>query len=165
MTSREGRRHSSMPMTSIGATPHARPDRIGRTRRPNHTVADDEMPELSRATSHAEPGFACIVLATPHSSIVPGTMPHDRPADQHATQTSEESLREFASRPWEEIESLKREYWANTAASPAELIRAADELRRYTLSVRPDWPDEAERKADLKTHIRVSHQLGRSGNG
>ena len=59
-------------------------------------------------------------------------------------QSSDESLRAFASRPWAEIERLKYRYWAELDASPEELIKVADELRRYTLSVRPDWPDDAE---------------------
>ena len=79
--------------------------------------------------------------------------------------TTDESLRAFASRPWAEIESLKRRYWSESERTPAQLLKLADELRRYTLSVRPDWPDEAEREADLKTHIRVSRQLSKVGNG
>lgn len=70
--------------------------------------------------------------------------------------TSDESIRAFASRPWAEIEHLKRRYWAESDLTPAELLALADELRRHALSVRPDWPDYTERQADLDTHIRIT---------
>lgn len=78
--------------------------------------------------------------------------------------TSDESIRAYASRPWAEVERLKLRYWAETDMTPAELLRHADELRRYTLSVRSDWPDEAARRADLEVHIRMARQLFETGN-
>ena len=48
--------------------------------------------------------------------------------------------------------------------TPAELLALADEFRRYTLYVRPDWPDDTEREGDLQTHIRMTHQLFKTGH-
>lgn len=79
--------------------------------------------------------------------------------------SSDDSLRAFASRPWAEIEREKARYWAEVDMAPAERLRVADELRRYTLSVRSDWPDDLARKSDLETHIRVARQLYTTGNG
>lgn len=80
-------------------------------------------------------------------------------------ETSDESLRDFASRPWAEIERLKHRYWADLDLAPADRLRVADELRRYTLSLRPDWPDDVAREADLETHIRIARQLFMTGDG
>lgn len=92
-------------------------------------------------------------------------MPLNRDNEHDGSQPSDESLRAFASRPWTEIERLKRRYWAEVDVPPTELIKMADELRRYTISVRPDWPDDAERQADLDTHIRVAIQLSATAHG
>lgn len=73
--------------------------------------------------------------------------------------TPDDSLRDFASRPWDEIEGLKRRYWADSDMKPEELLRVAEELRLYAVSVRPDWPDDAQRQADLDSHIRIAHLL------
>jgi hypothetical protein len=80
-------------------------------------------------------------------------------------QSSDELLRAFASRRWDEIERLKYRYWAEVDMTPSDRLRLADELRRYTLSVRPDWPDDEERAIDLETHIRVARQLAETADG
>lgn len=48
---------------------------------------------------------------------------------------------------------------------PTESFRVADELRRHVRAVRPDWPDRAEREADLAAHMAVREALSRVGRG
>ena len=70
-------------------------------------------------------------------------------------------LREYAARPWEEIERVKRRAQAESVArmTPAERISSADLLRRHAQQINPDWPDENERNADIENHVRVSDLL------
>jgi hypothetical protein len=44
-------------------------------------------------------------------------------------------------------------------------LRIADELRAYVLSVRPDWPSDAERRADREMHLRVIEAVRRAPSG
>ena len=59
------------------------------------------------------------------------------------------------------MEQVKTEFWLQqkAALSPGDALRVGDELRRYVQGVRPDWPDAAEREADLAAHQRVSEAL------
>ncbi len=41
----------------------------------------------------------------------------------------------------------------------AAKLRIGDSLREQARALRPDWPDEAEREADLAHHIRLSELL------
>ena len=84
----------------------------------------------------------------------------EEPADDSANSPPMHGVHSFALRPWTELSDLKAEYWAQNEMSPSERLRVADSFRIFTLSVRSDWPDEAERNADLEAHLRVSRQLG-----
>jgi hypothetical protein len=66
-------------------------------------------------------------------------------------------------RDWPAVGRAKARYWVERKRrlGPAEGIRIGDELRRQVLAVRPDWPDAAERAADLERHIRVAACLRR----
>lgn len=66
-------------------------------------------------------------------------------------------------RDWLPVERAKSRYWVERKKrlGPAEGIRIADELRRQVLAARPDWPDAAERAADLEAHVRVAACLRR----
>lgn len=70
-------------------------------------------------------------------------------------------LREYAGRDRSELVALKAAHWRDRKArlGPAEALRVADAMRRYYLRLRPGWPDEAEREADLAVHIRVGEAL------
>ncbi|HET9766765.1 MAG TPA: hypothetical protein VFS60_07950 [Thermoanaerobaculia bacterium] len=72
-----------------------------------------------------------------------------------------EDLRRFALRDWELLAALKAEYWVaeKRRLGPAGALRLGDRLREYVRALRPDWPDEAEREADLAHHIRLSEAL------
>jgi hypothetical protein len=41
----------------------------------------------------------------------------------------------------------------------ADALELGDALRRHAQSLRPDWPDAAERVADLAVHTRVAEAL------
>jgi len=67
----------------------------------------------------------------------------------------------FARRDWAMVAESKTRYWLERkrTLSAAELLAVGDQLRRHALTVRPDWPTEAERAADLATHERVTEAL------
>lgn len=56
---------------------------------------------------------------------------------------------------------MRTAYWVERLRrlGPAESFRVAAELRRHVRTVRPDWPDRAEREADLATHVAVHEAL------
>lgn len=64
-------------------------------------------------------------------------------------------------RDWEAIADHKRRFWTDRPTTIDERLRIADELRRYALSLHPDWPTREQREADLASHVRVSEALGR----
>jgi hypothetical protein len=70
-------------------------------------------------------------------------------------------IREYATRDWTIAENLKLEYWSSRkrTMTPAEAIAISEELRRYVESVRPDFPRDESREADLEVHRRVSEAL------
>jgi hypothetical protein len=67
----------------------------------------------------------------------------------------------FAGRDWVAIEAEKARFWAERKASmsPSEALAVGDALRRHAQALKPDWPDSAERAADLAGHRRVSEAL------
>ena len=67
----------------------------------------------------------------------------------------------FARRDWAMVAESKTRYWLERkrTLSAAELLAGGDELRRHALAVRPDWPTDAERAADLATHECVTEAL------
>ena len=67
----------------------------------------------------------------------------------------------FARRDWAMVAESKTRYWLERkrTLSAAELLAVGDELRRHALTVRPDWPTDAERAADFATHERVTEAL------
>lgn len=80
------------------------------------------------------------------------------------TDASREALREFASRPWKEVEGLKLRYWRDADLNPSQLIRMGDELRRHGIAMRADWPSEDDRRADVDAHARVARLLRSAHN-
>lgn len=78
----------------------------------------------------------------------------------HRPMTRSEIL-SFAGRDWAAIEEEKARFWVERkrAMTPAEALAAADSLRRFARRVKPDWPDDDERAADLDVHVRVGEAL------
>jgi hypothetical protein len=68
----------------------------------------------------------------------------------------------FVARDWQRLARSKAAAWraARHNRTTAELLAAADTLRRHARAVKPDWPTAADRAADLATHQRVSEALG-----
>jgi hypothetical protein len=67
----------------------------------------------------------------------------------------------FARRDWAMIAEAKTRYWMERKRdlSAAGLLSVGDQLRRHALAVRPDWPTDADRAADLAVHERVTEAL------
>jgi hypothetical protein len=72
-------------------------------------------------------------------------------------------IRDFRARDWRLIERVKSDCWVEqkAAASPSAAIELAAELLEYARKLRPDWPNTAEREADLASHIRLAGMLQR----
>lgn len=73
----------------------------------------------------------------------------------------EADIRAYARRDWSALDAQKARYWAERkrAMSAADALELGDALRRHAQSLRPDWPDAAERAADLTLHARVAEAL------
>jgi hypothetical protein len=71
-------------------------------------------------------------------------------------------IRAFVARDWAGLEDQKARFWADRkrTMSPSEALEVADGLRRHAQALKPDWPDPAERAADLAVHRRVAEALG-----
>ncbi len=67
-------------------------------------------------------------------------------------------LRNFARRDWQLIAQSKEDCWLEQKArmTPSEAIAMAAELNLYVRSIKPDWPDDEERAADLAAHMRLA---------
>ena len=74
-----------------------------------------------------------------------------------------DNIREFVNRDWARLAAAKALAWQAGKRTPAGDLHLADQLRRYVLTVRPDWPGLDDRTDDLQSHIRVSEALGAVG--
>jgi hypothetical protein len=88
------------------------------------------------------------------------------PAYRYDRAVDRKSVLEFAGRDWARVAEAKATFWLNRkrGSSPAELLAMGDQLLRHAQSVRPDWPGEAERAADLAVHLRVAEALRAAGS-
>ena len=73
----------------------------------------------------------------------------------------EADIRAFARRDWAELDDRKARFWAERkrGMKAGDALELGDALRRHARRLRPDWPDAAERAADLALHARVSEAL------
>ena len=62
------------------------------------------------------------------------------------------------------IERVKSDCWLEWKASgtPSAAFELAADLLQYARALRPDWPNTAEREADLAAHIHVAGLLQRA---
>lgn len=76
-----------------------------------------------------------------------------------------EEIQEFQARDWRLIERSKSDHWVRQKAEmpPAAVLELASGLFDYARSLRPEWPNAAEREADLASHVRVAAMLRRAG--
>lgn len=72
-----------------------------------------------------------------------------------------EDVMAFVRRDWAAVEEGKAAFWAERKASisAAQVLALGDGLRRHARTLKPDWPDAAERAEDLAVHRRVSEAL------
>jgi hypothetical protein len=76
-------------------------------------------------------------------------------ASEPADRIDVRSVREFLRRGWAESEALEREHWArrHREEGPKATLDAAGALFEHVRRLRPDWPREEERAADLAHHV------------
>lgn len=77
------------------------------------------------------------------------------------------SARAFVRRGWAEIERLDREHWARRRRDEGSqaTLRASSALLEHVRRLRPDWPGEAERAADLAHHLAWRRLLETAARG
>jgi hypothetical protein len=77
------------------------------------------------------------------------------------------SARAFLNRGWAEVERLDREHWARRRRDEGSqaTFRAASALLEHVRGLRPDWPGEAERAADLAHHLAWRRLLETAARG
>jgi hypothetical protein len=75
-----------------------------------------------------------------------------------------DQLRAFAQRDWRAVEAGKRQHWARefAARGPSATLEASAALWRHMRAIRPDWPTDDERKADLAHHVAFKRALDRA---
>lgn len=71
-------------------------------------------------------------------------------------------LREYAGRDWGLPERLARAHRARLPV--AQKVRIAIELYEAARATRPEWPDEAARRADFANHQRLRALLDRAAH-
>lgn len=76
------------------------------------------------------------------------------------------AIRSYLERDWEAARASKDAYWRDRIArlGAAEALRIADELRRQMLMLDRQWPDQARRRQDLLSHVRLAECLRRAGS-
>lgn len=72
-------------------------------------------------------------------------------------------IRAYAERDWNAVRDLKERYWAEAKKdlTPEQALAIGDDLRRHVQTLRPDWPDAEQHRADLAVHAHVSTLLRR----
>ncbi len=72
-------------------------------------------------------------------------------------------VKAYLDRDWPLVRDLKHRYWADRKGrlSAEEALGIAENLRLLARALRPDWPDDRQREADLRTHLQVSECLRR----
>ncbi len=75
-----------------------------------------------------------------------------------------DAVRAFLERGWGVAERLGREHWAFVRRSdgPEANLRAARTLYEHMRRLRPEWPTEAERAADLAHHVALKRWIDRA---
>lgn len=92
--------------------------------------------------------------------------PRDRPSPpdmKSPSRLSPSDVKAYLDRDWALVREMKERYWAEKKRSltPTEALTIAGRLRQQAAAIRPDWPDDRQREADLSTHRRVSECLRR----
>ncbi len=74
-----------------------------------------------------------------------------------------DDLRAYA-RAWHVLAALEQDHWARelVARGPMATLEASQALGTHMRSVRPDWPTEADRCADLAHHVVLKQAIDRA---
>jgi len=72
-------------------------------------------------------------------------------------------IRDYLGRDWGLVRQHKDRYWSERKQrlTPDAAIGIGEGLREHVRDLRPEWPDAAEREADIQVHARVSGSLRR----
>ena len=75
-------------------------------------------------------------------------------------------LRSFVERDWAAAGTSERDHWARefAARGARSTLDAADALWRHMRTVRPDWPTDEDRQADLAHHIALKRAIDRAAS-
>ena len=75
-----------------------------------------------------------------------------------------DDLRAYAQRAWSVLAALEQDYWARELAvrGPLSTLEASQALWAHMRRVRPDWPTEADRDADLVHHCVLKQAIDRA---
>lgn len=75
-----------------------------------------------------------------------------------------DDLQAYARRPWHLLAALERDHWARqlVARGPLATFEISQGLWTHMRSVRPDWPTETDRRADLAHHVALKRAIDRA---
>lgn len=75
-----------------------------------------------------------------------------------------DDLRAYAQRPWHVLAALETDHWARELVTrgPLATLEASQALWAHMRRVRPDWPTEADRDADLAHHVALKQAIDRA---
>lgn len=73
-----------------------------------------------------------------------------------------DDLRAYARRDWAATERATRR--ARAQLPVADKVRLSIELYEGARATRPDWPTDADRRADLEAHLRLKKRLQRAAH-
>lgn len=77
-----------------------------------------------------------------------------------------DDVRAYAQRAWHLLADLEQDHWAHELAEhgPLSTLEASQALWTHMRRVRPDWPTEEDRRADLAHHIALKQALDRAAS-
>jgi hypothetical protein len=73
----------------------------------------------------------------------------------------DDDLRAYARRPWHLLAALEQDHWARELQSrgPLATLEASQALWTHVRSIQPDWPTDAERRADFTHHVALKRAI------
>ncbi|MGH7266516.1 MAG: hypothetical protein ACREMB_16965 [Candidatus Rokuibacteriota bacterium] len=75
-----------------------------------------------------------------------------------------DDIRAYARRAWDVLAALEQDHWAGELAArgPLATFEASQALWVHMRGVRPDWPTEVDRRADLAHHVALKQAIDRA---
>jgi len=77
---------------------------------------------------------------------------------------NDDDVRAYAQRAWHVLTELERDHWARELSEhgPLATLEASQALWAHMRRVRPDWPTETDRSADLAHHVVLKQAIDRA---